>query len=173
MTPPSLRMASLAMSISPSDRSQTRSPASVSGRSGIAGPSVYRKRGPHMSTDTSRIVPLGVTDRQHLEQVLLDERACFLRHHDQLCHEINDGGVSVACVGADMVDWSSVVASRATTRAAADRGLNQLHKIETALAQLRSAPDRFGLCHTCGHGIAIERLEIVPTTDTCARCARR
>ena len=43
--------------------------------------------------------------------------------------------------------------------------------IEAALARL--AADSYGICTTCGREIALDRLELVPATPYCLRCARR
>jgi RNA polymerase-binding transcription factor DksA len=46
-----------------------------------------------------------------------------------------------------------------------------LEGIDAALARL--ATDSFGTCTTCGREIALDRLELVPATPCCVRCARR
>jgi RNA polymerase-binding transcription factor DksA len=46
-----------------------------------------------------------------------------------------------------------------------------LEDIDAALARL--ATDSFGTCTTCGREIALDRLELVPATPYCVRCARR
>jgi RNA polymerase-binding transcription factor DksA len=46
-----------------------------------------------------------------------------------------------------------------------------LEEIDAALARL--ATDSFGTCTTCGREIALDRLELIPATPYCLRCARR
>jgi RNA polymerase-binding transcription factor DksA len=46
-----------------------------------------------------------------------------------------------------------------------------LEEIDAGLARL--ATDSYGICTTCGREIALERLELVPATPYCLRCARR
>jgi RNA polymerase-binding transcription factor DksA len=46
-----------------------------------------------------------------------------------------------------------------------------LEEIDAALARL--ATDSYGICTTCGREIALDRLELVPATPYCLRCARR
>lgn len=46
-----------------------------------------------------------------------------------------------------------------------------LEDIDAALARL--ATDSFGTCTTCGREITPDRLELVPATPYCVRCARR
>lgn len=46
-----------------------------------------------------------------------------------------------------------------------------LEEIDTGLARL--AADSYGICTTCGREIALARLELVPATAYCLRCARR
>lgn len=56
------------------------------------------------------------------------------------------------------------------------RGLNEAARAE--LARLNHALARMDagaylVCASCGEGIQPERLEVVPYTDLCARCARQ
>lgn len=56
--------------------------------------------------------------------------------------------------------------------------LARKERIEEQLKSLRSALDRaqngaYGRCQVCGAEIDPERLEILPTTTTCADCARK
>lgn len=44
-------------------------------------------------------------------------------------------------------------------------------RIDEALELLISDPDRYEICDRCGRQIAFERLELVPWTRLCARCA--
>lgn len=41
------------------------------------------------------------------------------------------------------------------------------------LALVKIASGRYGLCEGCQHGIEGQRLEILPTTRMCSRCARK
>ena len=52
-----------------------------------------------------------------------------------------------------------------------------LHEASVALAEVeaarqRLADGRYGVCTTCGDAIAAERLDALPATATCVRCAR-
>ena len=46
-----------------------------------------------------------------------------------------------------------------------------LEEIDAGLARL--ATNSYGICMTCGREIALDRLELVPATPYCLRCARR
>ncbi len=46
-----------------------------------------------------------------------------------------------------------------------------LREIDEALRLMSEEPDRYGICTICGEDIAINRLEIVPTTRYCERHA--
>jgi RNA polymerase-binding transcription factor DksA len=52
-----------------------------------------------------------------------------------------------------------------------DRARRALGEIDAALTRLAS--DSFGICTTCGREIAPDRLDLVPATPYCVRCARR
>ncbi len=46
-----------------------------------------------------------------------------------------------------------------------------LKSVETALERIENGS--FGLCEDCGHDISAERLDAIPYTGICTRCARR
>jgi len=48
-------------------------------------------------------------------------------------------------------------------------GHDEFEEVQAALARL--AGGRFGICSECGEGIAIGRLEAVPTARCCVGCA--
>jgi DnaK suppressor protein len=48
----------------------------------------------------------------------------------------------------------------------------RLYEIDAALRRLYAEPERFGVCESCGRGIDIGRLELVPETTLCAECQR-
>ena len=48
------------------------------------------------------------------------------------------------------------------------RELQYLHRIDEALRSIESG--HYGICKICGNEISRERLEAVPTTDTCFNC---
>ena len=59
-----------------------------------------------------------------------------------------------------------------TSRSAAGTGRTHqsLEKVDAALARL--AAGSYGTCTTCGREIALDRLDLVPATAYCLRCAR-
>lgn len=48
----------------------------------------------------------------------------------------------------------------------------QLREVEYGLQRLLKAPEQFGRCVRCEHTIPAARLEVLPFTTLCARCAR-
>ena len=51
------------------------------------------------------------------------------------------------------------------------QSLKELEKIETALKRIRE--ETYGFCIICEKKIDLERLEILPETESCAICARK
>lgn len=47
----------------------------------------------------------------------------------------------------------------------------QLQEIEQGLRRLCEEPHRFGLCARCGQAISAARLDVLPFTTLCVRCA--
>ncbi len=58
---------------------------------------------------------------------------------------------------------------RAQAQALLDKSVEQLARIDTALA--RHAEGTYGRCVTCGKPIARERLQALPAAERCVRCA--
>ena len=48
------------------------------------------------------------------------------------------------------------------------REMKYLNLIENSLESIEIG--KYGICKICGNEIAVERLEAVPTTDTCIKC---
>lgn len=86
---------------------------------------------------------------------------------DERLHEIDDELDSH-----QSKDWSELATEREE-----DEVLEQMgHSGQLEIAQIKSALARmeegeFGYCVTCGDEIADERLDLVPQTPFCAKCA--
>lgn len=48
---------------------------------------------------------------------------------------------------------------------------SELVAVDRALRMLEETPERFGRCERCGNAISAERLDLLPHTTTCQRCA--
>ena len=71
-----------------------------------------------------------------------------------------DAGLGEGATG--IHSWEMALARR-------DRLRQQIDELKETLARLNSGD--FGRCEICGQFIDSERLEILPTTTQCARCA--
>ena len=49
----------------------------------------------------------------------------------------------------------------------------ELREVEAALQRLQDEPERFGWCDLCGGEIPLARLELIPWTGVCERCAAK
>ena len=49
-------------------------------------------------------------------------------------------------------------------------GRDELHLLRTALERIDSGS--YGICLQCGKSIPVQRLEVLPYTTTCIKCAR-
>jgi DnaK suppressor protein len=49
---------------------------------------------------------------------------------------------------------------------------SELAAVDRALRRLEEAPDQFGRCERCGDAISTARLELLPHTTLCERCAQ-
>ena len=121
-----------------------------------------------------RAAPLGTAEREHLSQRLTSERARLER---RLAREEAD--LSTHRTRVSERDPCAVLGSAAALEDAqqeirskqARETSRHLREVERGLQRLRTAPDQFGRCVRCDVAIAAERLEILPSTTLCARCA--
>jgi RNA polymerase-binding transcription factor DksA len=117
-------------------------------------------------------MPLTITQRQHLERRLLEERARINRELGRFtAEEARDdeqgraGDLTKipfhpADQGTDTMD-TELSASNATRQSV------ELAAINDALERLYTAPERFGVCADTGEAIPFERLELIPWARTC------
>lgn len=71
-----------------------------------------------------------------------------------------DAGLGEGATG--FHSWEMALARR-------DRVRRQIEELQATLARIQD--NNYGRCVTCGRAIDPERLEILPTTTQCARCA--
>lgn len=69
----------------------------------------------------------------------------------------------------DWPDAAALATSAALLEALSDTERAELARVDDALTRLERGT--YGVCVTCGVRIELDRLEAVPETDRCARCA--
>ena len=104
-----------------------------------------------------------MTDTATLIQRLTDRRAALLKDLDQIEDALDDEPSK---------DWEDRAAERQgdeVLEAMGHHDQEELRRIDAALA--RHAAGEYGACVKCGEDIAPERLDAVPETPFCAKCA--
>jgi RNA polymerase-binding transcription factor DksA len=71
-----------------------------------------------------------------------------------------------------MADMSQDLQDAETDFLLAARDSERLYEIDEALRRLAENPERYFICEGCALAIEPERLELVPWTRLCTRCAR-
>ncbi|HUF49610.1 MAG TPA: TraR/DksA C4-type zinc finger protein [Longimicrobiales bacterium] len=115
------------------------------------------------------------TERQHLEQRLLQERDRVeraLRRSDETTR------ISTEEDG-ELTQYKQHLADEGTDTMEQEKALlllgreGELHEaITEALRRLYKEPEEFGRCDNCGADIEMERLELVPWAHLCLACQR-
>jgi RNA polymerase-binding transcription factor DksA len=75
-------------------------------------------------------------------------------------------------VGGDFIDASGRLSARENAAILAEHGSRAENAARDALARLRSHPQEFGVCLSCGEDISAGRLDLLPWTVACARHAQ-
>jgi RNA polymerase-binding transcription factor DksA len=113
----------------------------------------------------------------HLERRLLEEREQTLESIRQAEAEeqvgLRESAGEVARTPSGMADVGSDTQEAEKDWANIHRESEQLARIDQALRLLREDPDACGTCVECGRHIEAARMELVPWTRRCARCARK
>ena len=108
-------------------------------------------------------------DRTALRATLETQRAELERHADGEAEKILTVTLDQQAVGRlsriDAMQGQQMALAQARRREA------ELKRIEATLARLDD--EEFGYCSECGDAIAIRRLELDPTAQTCIDCAGR
>lgn len=114
-------------------------------------------------------------DLKELEDRLLEERHQTLQSIQQAESEEKEGqresSGELSRAPYHMADAGSDTQEAEKDFANVSRESEQLARIDDALRLLRSDPDAYGACRECGSEIGADRLELVPWTRRCARCA--
>ena len=108
-------------------------------------------------------------------------RARLIAERDELTQRIaaltsDLDAVAAAAAGSNIDDehdpeGATVAFEREQLAAIRDRDMQQLIEVDAALD--RVAAGSYGRCESCGQPIAAERLEALPATRWCVRCAAR
>ncbi|GAA4894322.1 TraR/DksA family transcriptional regulator [Stackebrandtia albiflava] len=96
---------------------------------------------------------------------LLDRRATLLRER---IHHIDPTAARRDCL-LDTGDAAAAAAAETEQLALRDRARDALHDVQAALHRLDTGD--YGRCVYCGRPISADRLDAVPTADTCTECA--
>jgi DnaK suppressor protein len=137
------------------------------------GTAMHRHDGAPTNDDGDRDT-LGAVGRTHLRERLESERGRLAR---RLAREEADLSAhrnrvserdpcAILSPGAATEDAEQEVRSRQ----ARETGF-RIHEVDQALHRLLTEPERFGLCARCGGAISAARLDLLPATTLCERCA--
>ncbi len=99
-----------------------------------------------------------------------ERRADLLARQTDLVRRIE--GIGAELESHDAKDWEEMAIEREADEVLEDLGTSarsELRMIEAALARI--AEEEYGFCVTCGSEIAAERLDVLPATPFCHKCA--
>ena len=113
----------------------------------------------------------------HLERRLLDERQRTLKALGLFDKRAKSGSESVdsdlSAYTDHMADQGTEAMEREKAAIFASKEGRYLYRIEEALRRLYNDPKKFGICHTCGIDVGIERLDALPHARYCIDCKRK
>lgn len=115
-------------------------------------------------------MPLTDEQRDELRRLLEREWSRLRRRLERRGEEVADSGTGR--FSQHMAEQASVDTEREKQFLMASEEGQRLVEVDRARERLLRAPDRFGLCRTCGGGIGFERLEALPYTELCIECKR-
>lgn len=101
---------------------------------------------------------------------LADRKAQLLARQSDLLARV--AGIGAELDSHDATDWEEMAVEREADQVLEDLGQSaqaELRMIEAALARIEEG--EYGYCVTCGAEISQERLDILPATPFCAKCA--
>ena len=113
----------------------------------------------------------------HLEKRLLNERDRALKALGLFDKRAKSGRESVdsdLSVYTDhMADQGTEAMEREKAAVFASKEGRYLYRIEEALRRLYNDPKNFGICHTCGTAVGLDRLDALPHARYCIDCKRK
>jgi len=119
-------------------------------------------RGRHNRADDQETQMKSVETRK---KQLLARRADLIRRMDSIESELD---------AHDEKDWEELAIEREGDEVLEDLGQSaqsELRMIDAALERVEA--DEYGFCTVCGDAIAEERLDVVPATPFCHKCASK
>ena len=104
----------------------------------------------------------------HYRSILVERRKFILETIERLreMSQVIEGDIEK--YSNDLADMGCDSMGREDAFTLISRELQYLYRIDHALKSISSG--RYGICKICGKEIPKERLESVPTTDTCIHC---
>jgi len=113
----------------------------------------------------------------HLQRRLLDERERALNAlgiFDKIAKSGRESVDSDLSVYTDhMADQGTEAMEREKAAIFASKEGRYLYRIEEALRRLYNDPKNFGICHTCGTDVGVDRLDALPHARYCIDCKRK
>lgn len=103
------------------------------------------------------------TERIRLERRLVREETDLAAHRDRVANRDPCASLSPSAVTED-------AEQEVRSRQAREIG-RQIQEVDQALQRLIAEPERFGRCARCDGAISPARLDFLPSTTWCERCA--
>lgn len=110
----------------------------------------------------------------HIEKRLMDEHAKALKALGVFDRTAKIGRESMdsdlAAYTDHMADQGTEAMEREKAALFATKGGRYIYRLEEALRRLYNDSKNFGLCHTCGGEVGLERLDALPHARYCIEC---
>ena len=119
---------------------------------------------------------MNATKRKKVEARLLEERAGAmdtLGTLDERTREAQADDGELSNYPQHLADEGTDTMEQEKSFLLASAEGRRLYQIDEALRRLYKQPDDFGNCVVCGREIAVERLDLIPWTTTCAEHAEQ
>jgi len=132
---------------------------------------------PQFLSFRDREMTLAKKQLSHLEERLLDERDRALKAlglFDKMAKPGRESVDSDLSVYTDhMADQGTEAMEREKAAVFASKEGRYLYRIVEALRRLYDDPKNFGVCHTCGTDVSLDRLNALPHARYCIDCKRK
>ncbi|MGI6375621.1 MAG: TraR/DksA C4-type zinc finger protein [Anaerolineae bacterium] len=107
-------------------------------------------------------------EHPHAER-LRNERESAVREIARLEAQLKEEIEPASATDDDSADAAADIYERGKIISLIDNLENKIHSLDRALEMV--ADGTYGICEKCGEAIPIERLQIMPETTLCVRCA--
>lgn len=101
-----------------------------------------------------------------LRETLIERLRALAAREEKIARHLHGGD---GRLDADFGDIANFVASDEVLEGLEDAALGEMRQIQGALARMEAGT--YGVCVSCGEGIPIGRLQIVPFATHCVACA--